>query len=243
MSASAIASICVWVTWMKVIPTSDWMRRSSPRICRRRNSSSADSGSSNSSTRGLVISARASAMRCCCPPESWAGRRSANSFMRTRASIVERALAPLGLADAAHFEVEGDVVGAAQMREQRIALEHHRRPALHRRRTHHVLAVDQHCTFGRRLVPRDHAQDRRLAAARRPQQTAVGAAWNLRSMSCHRDGLAEALGDAFELDAATGCGCAARLRYHPLVVPWLVLRVHPAPLSRAASTDRRERRR
>ena len=69
MSASAIASGCVWVTWTKVMPSSFCRLFNSPRIRRRRNSSSADSGSSRSSTRGLVISERASATRCCWPPD------------------------------------------------------------------------------------------------------------------------------------------------------------------------------
>ena len=148
------------------MPSSCWMRRSSPRICRRRNSSSADSGSSSSSTRGLVISARASAMRCCWPPESCAGSRSANCFMLHRASMSRARCVPLGLADAAHLEVEGDVVQHAQMREQGIALEHHGGAALHRRqrRPRSARRSGPSPSVGC-LVPGDHAQDGGLAAA------------------------------------------------------------------------------
>ena len=51
-SASAIASSCACVTWMKVMPSSRCRRFSSSRILPRRNGSSADSGSSSSSTAG-----------------------------------------------------------------------------------------------------------------------------------------------------------------------------------------------
>ena len=44
-----------------------------------------------------------------------------------------RAPMPLGLGDAAHLQAECDVVQAVQMREQRVALKHHRRAALARR--------------------------------------------------------------------------------------------------------------
>ena len=130
VSATAMASSWVWVTCTKVMPSSFCTRRSSPRMRRRRYSSSADSGSSSSSTRGLVISARASATRCCWPPESWAGRRSANFSSWTLVSS-SRALAwRVGGAGAAHLQRKGHVVEHAAMREQRVALEHHGRAAL-----------------------------------------------------------------------------------------------------------------
>ena len=131
----------------------------------RRNSSSADSGSSSSSTRGLVISARASATRCCWPPDS-CGRHAVRELLELHPRQHLRGLgAALGLTDAAHLEIEGDVVEHAQMREQRIALEHHRRAALDRRHADDHLAADPDLARGRRFVAGDHAQDRRLAAA------------------------------------------------------------------------------
>ena len=151
------------------------MRLSSPRICRRRYSSSADSGSSSSSTRGLVISARASATRCCWPPESCAGIRSANCLQLHPRQHSRAVRVPLGLADAAHLELVGDVVEHAQMREQRVALEHHGRAALDRRQADDVAAADPHVAVGRLLVARDHAQDGGLAAAARTEQAAIGA--------------------------------------------------------------------
>ncbi len=49
-------------------------------------SSSSPVGSSASSTDGAFASAVAIATRCCCPPESWAGRRPAQSATPSRSS-------------------------------------------------------------------------------------------------------------------------------------------------------------
>ena len=96
----------------------------------RRNGSSAESGSSSSSTCGSVIRARASATRCCWPPESSAGFRSASAASETRSSSSLARAWRVGFDDAAHLQAEGDVVERAQVREERVALEHHRRAAL-----------------------------------------------------------------------------------------------------------------
>ena len=143
-SASASASSWAWVTWTKVMPSSRLRRLSSARTRPRRKGSSAESGSSSRSAEGLVTSARASATRCCCPPESWAGRRSANSSMWTSASI-SRARARRSLfGDAAHAEAEGGVLERGKVREQRVGLEHHRRAAASRRQGGDVRAVEHH---------------------------------------------------------------------------------------------------
>ena len=103
VSAIVMASSWSWVTWMKVSPTSVWMRLSSTCISRRSLRSSAPSGSSSSSTSGWLTSARASATRCCWPPESWWGLRPANwvictsssaSSVRAAASFSLRRLGP-----------------------------------------------------------------------------------------------------------------------------------------------------
>ena len=56
------------------------------------------------------------------------------------------------------------------MREQRVGLEHHGGAPLDRRQSDDVLAADQDLAGGRLLVPRDHPQDRGLAAARGPRK-------------------------------------------------------------------------
>ena len=164
-SASARASSCPWVTWMKGMLSCLWKRRSSARIRTRKKGSSADSGSSSRRICGSVTSARASATRCCWPPDSCAGTRSAYCAHGHELEELHRLLAPRRLIDALHPEREGDVVDAGEMREERVALEHHRRAALGRRQVGDVGRADENVAFGRALVARNHAQRRGLAAA------------------------------------------------------------------------------
>ena len=86
-----------------------------------------------------------------------------------------RTFATLVLPDATHLQIEGDVVENGQVREERVVLEHHRRAALDRRLAHDHLVADIDLTRGRRLVTRDHPQDRRLAAAGWPEKATIGA--------------------------------------------------------------------
>jgi hypothetical protein len=109
-------------------------------------------------------------------------------------------VAPLGFADAAHLEVEADVVGDGEMREERIALEHHRRAALDRRLADHHLVADEDLAGTRRLVPGDHPEDRRLAAARRAEKAAIGPVRDGQVDVLHRVRAAELLGDVDEAD-------------------------------------------
>ena len=80
--------------------------------------------------------------------------------------------APLGLIarHARHLQPIGDIVRDRHMRKHGIGLEHHVGRALVGRRQRHVLAADDDLAPGRRLEARDHAQQRGLAAARRPEQ-------------------------------------------------------------------------
>ena len=83
----------------------------------------------------------------------------------------------LRLVGAAHLEAEADILGDRQVRVERIGLEHHRDVALARREIVGEVAVDPKFAVGDFLEPRDHAQRRRLAAARRPdkhQELAIG---------------------------------------------------------------------
>ena len=89
------------------------------------------------------------------------------------------------------------------MRKQRVGLEHHRGAALDRRQADDVLAADQDLAGGRILVAGDHAQDRGLAAAGRPEQAAIGAVGNLQIDAVDRVGDAViALADACQFDIA-----------------------------------------
>ena len=145
------------------------------RISSRRFASRADSGSSSSSTSGSMTMARASAMRCCCPPESsdgsfcsTPGRRTISRARRTRSPIA-------ALAHAAVFQAEADVGGDCLVRKQGIVLEDETDVALVDRHLVHAAAVDPDFARGRVHQPGDGAQDRRLAAAGRPQQRDEGA--------------------------------------------------------------------
>ena len=84
-----------------------------------------------------------------------------------------RLLAPLVLPHAVHLEPELDVLEHGPVREEREVLEHGRRRPLVGREPHERLAVEHDVALGRVLVPADHAQRRRLAAAGRAEQDNV----------------------------------------------------------------------
>ena len=71
---------------------------------------------------------------------------------------------------AAHLQAEGHVVEHGLVRIERIVLEHHGDVALHRRQVVHHALADPHFAGSDLLEPRHHAQRRRLAAARGPDQ-------------------------------------------------------------------------
>ena len=69
-----------------------------------------------------------------------------------------------------HLQPEGDVVAHAHVRIERVGLEHHRQPTLGRRHVDDVDAVDEDVRRRSRPRARDQAQQRGLAAARRPDE-------------------------------------------------------------------------
>ena len=73
------------------------------------------------------------------------------------------ALLLVGLAHAAFAQAEADVLRHREPGKERVALEHH---AAVGARAIDALAVEQHLAGGRKVEPRDDAQQRRLAAAR-----------------------------------------------------------------------------
>ena len=80
------------------------------------------------------------------------------------------ALLALGLGHLAHLQRKADVVGHAQGRVQRVALEHHGDVAIARRHAHHVLAADADLALGGFVQPRNDVEQRGLAAARGADQ-------------------------------------------------------------------------
>ena len=80
------------------------------------------------------------------------------------------ALVGLRLWHAGDLEAEGDVLRDRQVGEQRIGLEHHADIALVGLQPGDVLAADDDRAGGRLLEAGDHAQHRRLAAARRSEE-------------------------------------------------------------------------
>ena len=120
------------------------------------------SGSSSSSSGGRFTRLRTSATRCRWPPESCAGLRASKPCSPTRASAGDP---PGDLRPRHPFAPQpiGDVVEHAQMREQRVALEHHAdRPQMRRQRAD-VAPLQQHAAGLRRLEPRDDPQQGGLA--------------------------------------------------------------------------------
>ena len=98
------------------------------------------------------------------------GLRAPKPSSFTSASISRDARRDLVRRQSVLLEPEGDVALHGQVREQRVALEHHvDRPPV-RRHAGEVLAVKRHAPAVGRLEPRKHAQQRGLAAARRAEQ-------------------------------------------------------------------------
>ena len=76
----------------------------------------------------------------------------------------------LGLGEFAQLQPERHVFGDRHVRIKRVVLEHHGDVAILRRQVVDHLAADRYLAVADFLEPRDHAQRRALAAARRPDQ-------------------------------------------------------------------------
>ena len=106
----------------------------------------------------------------------------------------------LRLADAAHAESEGDVLGECHVRPERVALEDHARVSLVRGNARDVLAAYEDSALIRFVEARDVAQKRRLAASRRPEQEEELAGLDLKIDMIERGRRAEALREVLDLD-------------------------------------------
>ena len=108
------------------------------------------------------------------------------------------ALAHLGARHAPIDQPVGDVVGHRQVGEQRIGLEDDAVVALRRRQHRDVAPGHPDAAGAVRLEPGDDAQQRGLAAARRPEEADELALGDLQIDVAQRGEAAEILADAFE---------------------------------------------
>ena len=139
--------------------------------------------------------------------------------------LVHRLVA-LGLRHAVHLEAEDDVLPDVHVRVERVGLEHHGDVAVGRAHADHRAALDRDLAGGDLLQPRDHVEQRGLAAAR-------GADQHQELALLDRDvGLVE------DLHRAVGFGGALDVeKSHGLILS------RSPPSARARSTGRRRRRR
>ncbi len=87
----------------------------------------------------------------------------------TRRRLAHAAIDLAGV-DAAGAQRKGDVVEDREMRIQRVVLEHHRHVAVRRLELIDAAIADPDLAGVQRLETREHAKQRRLAAARRPEK-------------------------------------------------------------------------
>ncbi len=132
--------------------------------------SSPVNGSSRSSTRGDGASERASATRFASPPLSSLTRRRSKPARPTRSSISATRRWRTVVVVAPHPQTEGDVAGDVEVLEQLLVLEHHADVAPVCRHRRGVGTIDAHRAAIGTEQAGDHAQQRRLAAARGTEQ-------------------------------------------------------------------------
>ena len=116
------------------------------------------------------------------------------------------ALGDLGLGHARRFETEGQVLVNVHVRVECVGLEHHCNAAAGGGYFVHALAVDQQIAAADRLEPRDHAQQRGLAAAGRADEHGELAWLDAQIDAVDDFDIAVALDHLFEVDP--GCGHA-----------------------------------
>ncbi|MGY4489097.1 hypothetical protein ACVWWR_008288 [Bradyrhizobium sp. LM3.2] len=110
-------------------------------------------------------------------------------------------LVPDSAVDAAHFQGKRNIVEHGQVRKQRVRLEHHRRTALGGLEVGDVLRAKDDVAFADRLVARDHAQGRSLAAAGGAEQAAIGACRDLQIDGVDRQRRVVTLGDGDQFES------------------------------------------
>ena len=237
-SAMVMASSWSWVTTTKVRPSSCCRSISSNCVSSRSFLSSAPSGSSSSSTFGRLATERASATRCRWPPDSWCGLRLAELLELDQLEHLLDALVDLGLRHAFLLQAEGDVVLDRHVRKQRVGLEHHVDRAPVGRDAFHVLAVE-HDAARRRLVEAgEHAQQRRLAAARGAEQREELALVDDQRQVVDGDEIAELLGDVLKRDIRLRRGIGPRREAPANAAKRFHVPSSPAPCRQRRTPDR-----
>ena len=103
------------------------------------------------------------------------------------------------------LEAVADVIGNAEVRENRVALEHHVGRALVGGDARHRLPGDDNSAVGRLVKPGDQTQQRGLAAARRAEQGEELAFPDGRIDAAERGDGAKGLADAFDFDDGVLC--------------------------------------
>ena len=148
----------------------------------------------------MLTSDRASATRCCWPPESWLGRRLANSGSFTRSSISSERLR--ASAAGTFFERRPNATFST------IDMCGNRAYCWNTVFTFRLyggtddtsVPSSRIAPVGRRLEAGDHLQDRRLAAPGRPEQGEELAAPDAEAGVLHGGEVAEALREVIEHD-------------------------------------------
>ena len=116
-----------------------------------------------------------------------------SAFVFVQSDLMERvahaALDRLPI-DLSHAQAEGDVLGHAHVRKNRVVLEHDSDIALLGRTVDDVVAVDQDLPLVRRDEASDHPQGRGFAAARWAEEGEELAGRDLEADPRHRDGAA-----------------------------------------------------
>ena len=114
------------------------------------------------------------------------------------------------------MQAVGHILTHAQVREQRVGLEHHRHGSLVRWDNHHVFAIEHDLTRSRIFEARNHTQGRGLAAARGPKKGDEFTGVNIQVDVINRcdlgSGVREGLGQLHQGQAA-GSICVIRIRH------------------------------
>ena len=110
------------------------------------------------------------------------------------------ALLDLRARPAANLEPERNIVPDGHVLEGGVVLEDEADAARLRRDVRHVASLEVDAALVRPLEPCDHTQQRRLAAAARPEQRRQGSGFDLDGDAVERSEVAEALDDGSRLD-------------------------------------------